>query len=109
MSLVGHFSDRLAVMYAGKVVEIGPTRALFNQPAHPYTQGLLASFPSVHGKRIHLTGIPGAPPDLASPPSGCRFRPRCPEVMSRCGDVEPQLYKVGDLHARCLLHEPPGV
>jgi peptide/nickel transport system ATP-binding protein len=105
MSLVGHFSDRLAVMYAGKVVEMGPTRALFNQPAHPYTRGLLASFPSVHGKRVHLTGIPGAPPDLAGLPSGCRFRPRCPEVTPRCADVEPQLYTVGDLYARCLVYE----
>jgi peptide/nickel transport system ATP-binding protein len=108
MSLVGHFSDRLAVMYAGRIVEIGPTRPLFANPQHPYTRGLLDSFPSVYGPKVHLTGIPGAPPDLADLPSGCRFRPRCPAVMPRCAEVEPALYPAAEARVRCLLYETPG-
>ena len=107
MSLVGHFSDRLAVMYAGRIVEIGPTRPLFANPQHPYTRGLLDSFPSVHGPKVHLEGIPGAPPDLADLPSGCRFRPRCPDVMPRCAEVEPALYPAAEADVRCLLYETP--
>ena len=105
MSLVGHFSDRLAVMYAGKIVEIGPTRPLFAAPQHPYTRGLLESFPSVYGPKVPLKGIPGSPPDLTDLPSGCRFRPRCGQVMPRCAEVEPALYVSGDTRARCLLFE----
>jgi peptide/nickel transport system ATP-binding protein len=106
MSLVSHFSDRLLVMYAGQVVEIGATRAVFDSPAHPYSQGLLDAFPSIRGPKVRLTGIPGAPPSLADPPSGCRFHPRCPVVMDRCLTDEPELYQVGAAQARCLLHEP---
>ena len=105
MSLVGHFSDRLAVMYAGKIVEIGPTRLLFANPQHPYTRGLLDSFPSVYGPKVALKGIPGSPPDLTDMPSGCRFRPRCGAVMPRCAEVEPALYETGETRARCLLFE----
>jgi peptide/nickel transport system ATP-binding protein len=104
MSLVSHFSDQLVVMYAGKVVEIGPTRAVFDSPEHPYSRGLLDAFPSIRGPKVHLTGIPGSPPDLASPPTGCRFSPRCPEVFSDCTVVEPKLYEVGVVRSRCLLH-----
>src|SRR5262249_7686349 len=75
MSLVSHFCDQLLVMYAGKVVEHGPTRAVFDTPAHPYSRGLLEAFPSIRGPRIPLTGIPGSPPDLAQPPAGCSFHP----------------------------------
>ncbi len=105
MSLVGHFSDRLAVMYAGRIVEVGPTRPLFANPQHPYTRGLLDSFPSVYGPKVPLLGIPGAPPDLADLPSGCRFRPRCPDVMPRCAEIEPALYEAGSARVRCLLYE----
>ena len=105
MSLVGHFSDRLAVMYAGKIVEIGETRAIFAAPKHPYTRGLLDSFPSIYGPKVPLRGVPGAPPDLADLPSGCRFRLRCPDVMPRCADVVPDLYDVADIGVRCLLYE----
>jgi peptide/nickel transport system ATP-binding protein len=106
MSLVGHFSDRLAVMYAGKIVELGPTRQIFATPRHPYTRGLLESFPSVHGAKVPLTGIPGAPPSLIDPPAGCRFRQRCPAVMPRCAEVEPVLYDVDGDRVRCLIYEP---
>jgi peptide/nickel transport system ATP-binding protein len=99
MSLVSHFSDQLLVMYGGQVVEAGPTRAVFDTPAHPYSRGLLDAFPSIRGPRVELTGIPGSPPDLAQPPSGCRFHPRCPVVMSDCSTVEPELYQVASRRA----------
>jgi peptide/nickel transport system ATP-binding protein len=108
MSLVSHFSDRLAVMYAGQIAELGNTRKVFDTPLHPYSKGLLDAFPSIRGPRIHLTGIPGSPPDLARPPSGCRFHPRCPVVMSECHTVEPDLYDVSDERVRCLLYTNAG-
>ena len=104
MSLVSHFSDQLLVMYAGQVVEVGATRKVFDSPAHPYSRGLLDAFPSINGPKVHLTGIPGAPPDLAHPPAGCRFNPRCPEVFADCYVIEPELYQVESAKARCLLH-----
>jgi peptide/nickel transport system ATP-binding protein len=106
MSLVSHFSDQLLVMYGGRVVEAGPTRAVFDTPSHPYSRGLLDAFPSIRGPRVELTGIPGGPPDLAAPPGGCRFHPRCPVAMADCPDVEPALYQVGSALSRCLRHEP---
>jgi peptide/nickel transport system ATP-binding protein len=106
MSLVSHFSEQLIVMYAGQAVEFGPTRQVFDSPAHPYSKGLLDAFPSIRGPRVSLTGIPGSPPDLAHPPAGCRFNPRCPQVMDKCRVVEPPLFDVDGVLARCLLHEP---
>jgi peptide/nickel transport system ATP-binding protein len=106
MSLVSHFSDQLLVMYAGLIVEAGPTRTVFDTPAHPYSRGLLEAFPSIRGARTPLTGIPGSPPDLARPPGGCRFHPRCPVAMPECAKIEPPLYTVGLAQARCLLHAP---
>jgi peptide/nickel transport system ATP-binding protein len=106
MSLVSSFSDRLMVMYAGQVAEVGPTREVFAQPQHPYTQGLLDAFPSIHGPRVALAGIPGSPPDLGNLPAGCRFQPRCPVRMDRCVTDPPALYEAGGSQARCLLHEP---
>jgi len=109
MSLIGNFSDHLAVMYAGKFVELGPTRQIFALPRHPYTQGLIESFPSIHGPKVRLTGIPGAPPSLVEPPSGCRFHPRCLAAMPRCATVEPALYDVDGDRVRCLIYETAGV
>jgi peptide/nickel transport system ATP-binding protein len=106
MSLVSHFSDRLLVMNAAQVVETGPTRAVFDTPAHPYSRGLLDAFPSIRGPRVPLTGIPGSPPDLAAPPPGCRFHPRCPVAGPVCADVRPELYAAGAVRARCLYHAP---
>jgi len=108
MSLVSHFSDRLMVMYAGQVAELGPTRGVFDAPLHPYSVGLLDAFPSIRGPRVPLTGIPGSPPDLARPPAGCRFAPRCPKVMSRCEQEPPELYSVGGTLVRCFLHDEGG-
>jgi len=104
MSLVSHFSDRLMVMYAGQVAEFGSTRRVFDAPLHPYSTGLLDAFPSVRGPRVPLTGIPGSPPDLARPPDGCRFAPRCPKVMAQCTVSQPDLYQVDDVLVRCFLH-----
>ena len=108
MSLVSHFSDRLMVMYAGQVAEFGPTRHLFDSPLHPYSAGLMEAFPSITGPRRPLSGIPGSPPDLARPPLGCRFAPRCPKAMARCETTPPALVQVGATQVRCLLHEDAG-
>jgi oligopeptide/dipeptide ABC transporter ATP-binding protein len=105
MSLVSHFSDRLIVMYAGQVAEAGPTRTVFDQPLHPYSQGLLDAFPSVRGPRRELTGIPGSPPDLARPPTGCMFHPRCTQAMERCEAVRPDLYHRSETDVRCLRYD----
>jgi peptide/nickel transport system ATP-binding protein len=104
MSLVSHFSDRLLVMYAGQVAELGATRGVFDQPRHPYTQGLLDAFPSIRGPRRPLTGIPGSPPDLSVIPAGCRFRPRCPRAYDDCADTAPDLVDSGGTAVRCLLY-----
>ncbi|TAN32416.1 ABC transporter ATP-binding protein [bacterium] len=104
MSLVSHFSDRLAVMYAGQVVEIGDTRAVFADPKHPYTQGLMQSFPSISGPKQRLVGIAGSPPELSHPPSGCRFHTRCPSVMPRCLSDEPPFYVREHDLVRCHLY-----
>ena len=106
MSLVSHFSDRLAVMYAGQVMEIGPTRTVFGDPKHPYSSGLLGCFPSIKGPLEPLTGIPGSPPDLAHPPAGCRFHPRCPSVMPQCRTTEPPIYQREGADIRCHLYSP---
>jgi peptide/nickel transport system ATP-binding protein len=105
MSLVSRFSDRLAVMYAGAVVEIGPTREIFDTPRHPYTQGLLESFPSIYGPKMRLVGIPGAPPNLVDLPAGCRFELRCSKAEKKCREAVPGLKAVGRTEVRCVLYE----
>jgi len=105
MSLVSHFSDRLVVMYAAKAVEIGRTRQVFEAPGTPNTQGLMDAFPSLRGERVTLTGIPGSPPNLLDPPTGCRFAPRCPKRFEMC-DIPPRLYETGASLAACHLHAP---
>jgi peptide/nickel transport system ATP-binding protein len=101
MSLVSHFSDRMAVMYAGQIVELGRTRDVFDDPKHPYTQALMQSFPSITGPRQLLQGIPGTPPDLGRPIAGCRFAPRCPLVEPRFRAEAPPMLKLGDRMVRC--------
>ena len=78
LSLLLEVAHRIAIMYAGEIVESATAEQLAKQPRHPYTQGLLQSFPPLHGQLTRLTGIPGSPPDLSNPPAGCRFHPRCP-------------------------------
>jgi peptide/nickel transport system ATP-binding protein len=104
MSLVSHFSDRLLVMYAGQVAELGATREVFDQPRHPYTQGLLDAFPSIRGPRRPLTGIPGSPPDLSVIPASCRFQPRCPRAYDDCAVTAPNLVDSSGTAVRCLLY-----
>ena len=106
MSLVRHFSDRLLVMYAAQLAELGDTQRLFDHPLHPYSRGLLDAFPSIRGPNIPLVGIPGAPPSLLRPPTGCRFAPRCPAATAKCRTVEPGLVDLQGTSVRCLLHEP---
>ena len=104
MHVVSRYSDRVLVMYAGQVVESAATENIFERPLHPYSRGLMDAFPSVTGPRRELVGIPGSPPDLAEPMSGCRFQPRCPVAMPVCAEVEPELYAVDSSEVRCLLY-----
>jgi peptide/nickel transport system ATP-binding protein len=108
ISLVSNFSDRVLVMYAGQVAELGATRRIFDSPRHPYSVGLMDAFPSIKGPRVPLTGIPGSPPDLARPPAGCRFAPRCPKVMAVCADTPPGLHHTGAALVRCHLYAEGG-
>jgi peptide/nickel transport system ATP-binding protein len=91
--------DRVAIFYSGRLVEVAPAAELRASPRHPYTQGLLKAFPSVHGSDEELTSIPGSPPSLRSPPPGCRFHPRCGQVIDRCRTEEPRLVALGDRRA----------
>jgi peptide/nickel transport system ATP-binding protein len=107
LSLLIELADSIAVMYAGRLVERAPAVSLFRAPRHPYTRGLLNSFPSLHGEWRRMTGIPGSPPDLKQVPSGCPFHPRCPHAMDRCSVDPPQLVEIGDKHraVSCWLHD----
>jgi peptide/nickel transport system ATP-binding protein len=106
LSLMVEFSTRIAIMYAGEIVELAPARMLFDDPLHPYTQGLMNSFPSLTGPKRKLTGIPGAPPDMVSPPSGCRFHPRCDRCQPMHTRVVPKLVEVKPDHwVACHLYE----
>jgi peptide/nickel transport system ATP-binding protein len=102
MSLVSHFSDRLMVMYAGQIAELGPTRQVFDHPRHPYSRGLLEAFPAIRGPKVHLTGIPGAPPDLALLQNDCRFLRRCPRSVDECATRVPELIEKDGTLVRCL-------
>ena len=94
VSLMVEFSDNMAIMYAGEIVEMASSREIFSNPIHPYTQGLLSSFPSISGKKRKLTGIPGTPPDLINPPKGCKFHPRCTRCEHKDTEEAPQLTEV---------------
>ena len=106
LSLLVELADEIAVMYAGQIVERARATELYDAPRHPYTLGLLNSFPPLHGARRELTGIPGSPPDLSDLPAGCNFASRCPFVMDRCRREEPPLMALGTSERRvaCWLH-----
>ena len=106
MSVVSHFSDRLAVMYAGQVVELGRTREVFDRPEHPYSKGLMEAFPSLLGAPRRLTGIAGTPPSLVNPPPGCLFAPRCAHATDECRSVLPELITIEERAVRCHLVNP---
>ena len=94
LSLLLEIADRIAILYAGRLVELGTVEQIHQTTAHPYTRGLLDSFPSVHGPRRRLAGIPGSPPDLRSVPTGCSFVPRCRYSTQECHDVDMRLIPV---------------
>jgi peptide/nickel transport system ATP-binding protein len=111
LSLLLETADRIAIMYAGEIVEEAPSSTLLAAPKHPYTVGLLESFPPLQGPRVRMTGIPGSPPDLANPPAGCRFHPRCPHcriedaaLYARQTTERPVLRQVGPGH-RVACHK----
>jgi peptide/nickel transport system ATP-binding protein len=104
MGVIAETADRVAVMYAGRIVEIGPVASVIRQPAHPYTDGLMASIPSLEHRVDRLRQIDGAMPRLDAIPAGCRFHPRCPRVLDRCGLEQPQLLPAGPTRAACWLH-----
>jgi oligopeptide/dipeptide ABC transporter ATP-binding protein len=110
LGIVAKMCDQVAVMYAGRLVEWGPVTRIFDAPAHPYTRALLESIPRMGDGRERLTAIEGQPPDLAAPPSGCAFHPRCPQAMSRCREEAPPETVLGPSHtARCWLNVPAAV
>ncbi|WP_020075584.1 dipeptide/oligopeptide/nickel ABC transporter permease/ATP-binding protein [Cryocola sp. 340MFSha3.1] len=114
LSLLIELSDTIAVMYAGRVVELADADEFYRNPRHPYSQGLLASFPTLSGPKRELAGIPGSPPDLRKLPTGCAFAPRCPLAFDRCVEVVPPLIPLAgpaewrQAEAACLLYEGDG-
>ncbi|CAN5683930.1 ABC transporter ATP-binding protein [soil metagenome] len=108
MGVIAETCDRVAVLYAGRVAEIGPVHNVINQPAHPYTAGLMAAIPDITVDRERLNQIDGAMPRLNAIPKGCAFNPRCPRVFDRCKVERPDLINAGATLAACWLHaEPP--
>jgi peptide/nickel transport system ATP-binding protein len=107
LSLMVEFSDRVGIMYAGQLIELAPSQQIFHRPKHPYTQRLMDSFPSVSGPRTQLRGIPGSPPDLITPPGGCRFHPRCDVAINGlCQQIVPPFAEYDPNHmAACHLVE----
>jgi peptide/nickel transport system ATP-binding protein len=100
LSLLVEFSDRIGIMYAGEIVEIAPAQDIFNAPRHPYTIRLMNSFPTISGPRQPMKGIPGSPPDLITPPPGCRFHPRCDVgLQGKCQTDRPKLREFAPKHA----------
>jgi len=104
LCLLVEFAHRIAIMYAGEIVEEAPAAEIHRDPRHPYTIGLMQSFPPLHGPIVRMTGIPGAPPDLAAPPRGCRFHPRCP----RCTPDDAPLYARQTTERPVLREVSPG-
>lgn len=105
MGIVAELADRIAVMYAGKLMELANALDLYDTPLHPYTQGLLKSIPNIRLEAQKLETMPGSPPDLIEPPIGCRFHPRCPHAMKKCSTVEPPMRIVEDGHqTACWLY-----
>jgi len=98
LSIITETCDKIAIMYAGKIVELGSMASIYKEPLHPYTQGLLAAFPSIKAPRTRMISIPGFPPDLINPPTGCRFHPRCKYMMNICKKKEPVLTDAGSNH-----------
>ncbi|MBB1604519.1 MULTISPECIES: ABC transporter ATP-binding protein [unclassified Variovorax] len=105
MGVIAETCDRVAVLYAGRIAEIGPVQEVIHQPAHPYTMGLMASIPDIEVDREHLNQIDGAMPRLNAIPRGCAYNPRCPRVFERCTQERPDLINAGATRAACWLHD----
>ena len=108
MGVIAETCDRVAVMYAGRIAEIGPVHEVINHPAHPYTSGLMAAIPDITADREHLHQIDGAMPRLNAIPQGCAFNPRCPQRFDRCTQDRPDLLPAGATRAACWLHAEVG-
>lgn len=108
LSLLIELADEIAVMYGGRIVERTSSAALFDSALHPYSQGLLRSFPSLRGENRRMAGIPGSPPSLQAMPTGCAFHPRCPQAMPHCSEEVPPLQEVAapDHQVACFLYPP---
>ncbi|MBK0391621.1 ABC transporter ATP-binding protein [Ramlibacter algicola] len=108
MGVIAETCDRVAVMYAGRIAEIGPVHEVIHQPAHPYTMGLMASIPDMDSDRERLAQIDGAMPRLTAIPPGCAYHPRCPRAFDRCHRERPELLQAGATRAACWLHDAHG-
>ncbi|MFI5447344.1 ABC transporter ATP-binding protein [Polaromonas sp. UC242_47] len=104
MGVIAETCDRVAVMYAGRIAEIGPVHEVINRPSHPYTEGLMAAIPDITLDRERLNQIDGAMPRLNAIPAGCAYNPRCPKVFDRCKQERPDLLPAGATRAACWLH-----
>jgi len=108
MGVIAETADRVAVMYAGRIAEIGPVADVIHRPQHPYTSGLMGSIPSMTGEAERLTQIDGSMPRLTAIPPGCAFNPRCPQATERCRRERPDLMPAGTALAACWLHDATG-
>lgn len=98
IAVIAEVSDRIGVMYAGRMAEMAPAAQIFEQPRHPYTHALMSAFPSIRGEKHELVTVPGEPPDLLNPPTGCRYHPRCSYATEICKQEQPPFEKMGDNH-----------
>jgi oligopeptide/dipeptide ABC transporter ATP-binding protein len=105
LGIVAQMADRVTVMYGGRIAETGKAEAVFENPKHPYTQGLLASIPNIKLDQPELRTMPGAPPDLVNTPTGCVFHPRCPRVTAICRRESPKTVKENDHLTMCWLYD----
>ncbi|MEM2738875.1 MAG: ABC transporter ATP-binding protein, partial [Candidatus Bathyarchaeia archaeon] len=106
LSLIAEICEKTAVMYAGHIVEIGDSTSIFKNPQHPYTMGLILSFPNIKSKKTKMISIPGSPPDLLDPPQGCRFHPRCKYALEICRKQVPELIPIEKNHMiACHLYQ----
>jgi len=108
MGVIAETADRVALMYAGRIAEIGPVADVIHRPQHPYTKGLMGSIPSMTAQAERLTQIDGSMPRLTAIPAGCAFNPRCPQATDRCRRERPDLLPAGDSQAACWLHDATG-
>lgn len=106
LSIIAETCEKVGIMYAGMLAEYGDAVDIFQEPLHPYTQGLISAFPSIRGERVKMVSIPGSPPDLLRPPTGCRFHPRCKYAMDICKRTVPSWSKIEDRrYVQCWLYE----